>query len=193
MSTPAPRGARIRPHLHARPGSPFKSVLKPSSGPSIRARLGLVPLYLLAPFASLTPVASFAADAAASSTAPSVHAADAAADATLPTVTVNASSGGTGAAAVRAVDPNLPATVETVTPQQFDNWNVVNTEDALKYLPNLAVRKRFVGDLNSIIAVRGTSNTQSARGLVYADGLLLSNLLGNSYSFPPRWSMLFPD
>ncbi|MGF6651572.1 iron complex outermembrane receptor protein [Paraburkholderia youngii] len=113
------------------------------------------------------------------------------ADATLPTVSVNASA--SASAAPRAVDPNLPASIETVTRDQFANWNVVNTEDALKYLPNLAVRKRFIGDLNSIIAVRGTSNTQSARGLVYADGLLLSNLLGNSYSFPPRWSMVSPD
>ncbi|MGF6381801.1 iron complex outermembrane receptor protein [Paraburkholderia atlantica] len=117
------------------------------------------------------------------------HATDA--DATLPAVSVNASA--SASAASRAVDPNLPASVETVTRDQFANWNVVNTEDALKYLPNLAVRKRFIGDLNSIIAVRGTSNTQSARGLVYADGLLLSNLLGNSYSFPPRWSMVYPD
>ncbi|MBB5398257.1 TonB-dependent receptor [Paraburkholderia youngii] len=117
------------------------------------------------------------------------HAADA--DATLPTVSVNASA--SASAAPRAVDPNLPASIETVTRDQFANWNVVNTEDVLKYLPNLAVRKRFIGDLNSIIAVRGTSNTQSARGLVYADGLLLSNLLGNSYSFPPRWSMVSPD
>ncbi|TDG26541.1 TonB-dependent receptor [Paraburkholderia silviterrae] len=149
--------------------------MKPPLRPRVRASLGLVPLSLLAPFAALTPVASFAADA------------------TLPTVTVSASSGGTGGAVTPAVDPNLPATVETVTPETFENWNVVNTEDVLKYMPNLAVRKRFVGDLNSIIAVRGTSNTQSARGLVYADGLLLSNLLGNSYSFPPRWSMVFPD
>ncbi|MEX3636025.1 TonB-dependent receptor [Paraburkholderia sp. BR14320] len=117
------------------------------------------------------------------------HAADA--DATLPAVSVNASA--SASATPRAVDPNLPATVETVTRDQFANWNVVNTEDVLKYMPNLAVRKRFIGDLNSIIAVRGTSNTQSARGLVYADGLLLSNLLGNSYSFPPRWSMVYPD
>ncbi|WP_429559921.1 TonB-dependent receptor [Paraburkholderia youngii] len=113
------------------------------------------------------------------------------ADATLPTVSINASA--SASAAPRAVDPNLPASIETVTRDQFANWNVVNTEDVLKYLPNLAVRKRFIGDLNSIIAVRGTSNTQSARGLVYADGLLLSNLLGNSYSFPPRWSMVSPD
>ncbi|MEX3812780.1 TonB-dependent receptor [Paraburkholderia sp. BR13439] len=113
------------------------------------------------------------------------------ADATLPAVSVNASA--SASAAPRAVDPNLAASIETVTRDQFANWNVVNTEDVLKYLPNLAVRKRFIGDLNSIIAVRGTSNTQSARGLVYADGLLLSNLLGNSYSFPPRWSMVSPD
>ena len=117
------------------------------------------------------------------------HADSAPADATLPAVSVTANA----VAAARAVDPNLPASVETVTREQFDNWNVVNTEDVLKYMPNLAVRKRFIGDLNSIIAVRGTSNSQSARGLVYADGLLLSNLLGNSYSFPPRWSMVFPD
>ncbi|ABE35045.1 tonB dependent receptor family protein [Paraburkholderia xenovorans LB400] len=119
------------------------------------------------------------------------HAQSASAEATLPVVSVSASAN--SVAAPRAVDPNLPASVETVTPEQFGNWNVVNTEDVLKYMPNLAVRKRFIGDLNSIIAVRGTSNTQSARGLVYTDGLLLSNLLGNSYSFPPRWSMVFPD
>jgi iron complex outermembrane receptor protein len=116
---------------------------------------------------------------------------DANAGATLPVVNVNASA--STSAGPGAVDPNLPASVETVTRDQFANWNVVNTEDVLKYMPNLAVRKRFIGDLNSIIAVRGTSNTQSARGLVYADGLLLSNLLGNSYSFPPRWSMVYPD
>jgi iron complex outermembrane receptor protein len=117
------------------------------------------------------------------------HAQSTSAEAALPAISVSANA----SAAPRAVDPNLPASVETVTREQFDNWNVVNTEDVLKYMPNLAVRKRFIGDLNSIIAVRGTSNTQSARGLVYADGLLLSNLLGNSYSFPPRWSMVFPD
>ncbi|WP_186076296.1 TonB-dependent receptor [Burkholderia gladioli] len=112
--------------------------------------------------------------------------------AVLPTVNVSAASPAGGGAARPALDPNLPASTETVTRRQFENWNVVNTEDVLKYMPNLAVRKRFIGDLNSIIAVRGTSNSQSARGLVYADGLLLSNLLGNSYSFPPRWSMVFP-
>ncbi|MGF6996614.1 TonB-dependent receptor [Paraburkholderia sp. GAS32] len=144
---------------------------------------GRRPLSSLSSFPALIP--AFAPAFIASP----AHADSAPADATLPAVSVT----GNAIAAPRAVDPDLPASVETVTREQFDNWNVVNTEDVLKYMPNLAVRKRFIGDLNSIIAVRGTSNTQSARGLVYADGLLLSNLLGNSYSFPPRWSMVFPD
>ncbi|MGF6758871.1 TonB-dependent receptor [Paraburkholderia sp. GAS42] len=151
------------------------------------AALGLLPLTVVVPPAVAQTPGVTAAPVGASSAAP----ADAhSADTELPAVSVTASSGGSYRP---VVDPNLPATTETVTREQLESRNVVNTEDALKYLPNLAVRKRFIGDLNSIIAVRGTSNVQSARGLVYADGLLLSNLLGNSYSFPPRWSMVFPD
>ncbi|SIT51669.1 TonB-dependent siderophore receptor [Paraburkholderia piptadeniae] len=151
------------------------------------AAFGLVPLtFAVPPAVAQTPSVAAAptgvSSAATADTQP--------ADNELPAVSVTSSSAGSYRP---VVDPNLPATTETVTREQLDNRNVVNTEDALKYLPNLAVRKRFIGDLNSIIAVRGTSNVQSARGLVYADGLLLSNLLGNSYSFPPRWSMVFPD
>lgn len=71
--------------------------------------------------------------------------------------------------------------------------NVTGSEDALKYAPNLAVRRRFVGDNNSILAVRSTSSRQSARTLVYADGLLLSNLLGSDFGFAPRWSAVAPE
>ncbi|WP_133645184.1 TonB-dependent receptor [Paraburkholderia flava] len=152
------------------------------------ATLGLLPLSCATPFA----LASSSAFAESPGAPDAKSSSDASAITTLPAVVVTAS--GSNATAARPVlDPNLPASSETVTRSQFENWNVVNTEDVLKYLPNLAVRKRFIGDLNSIIAVRGTSNTQSARGLVYADGLLLSNLLGNSYSFPPRWSMVAPS
>src|ERR1700741_4568973 len=55
------------------------------------------------------------------------------------------------------------------------------------------VRKRFTGDRNTVFAGRDFNELQSARGLVYADGVLLSNLLGSSYSFPPRWSLIAPD
>ena len=169
-----------------------------SRRPGARARrhtrfttLALVPFSLVAPVAWAAADATPSIDTNARSASPETLASATRDGVVLPTITVSAAAGAgrTGP----ALDPNLPASIETVTRKQFDNWNVVNTEDTLKYLPNLAVRKRFIGDLNSIIAVRGTSNTQSARGLVYADGLLLSNLLGSSYSFPPRWSMVFPD
>jgi iron complex outermembrane receptor protein len=91
------------------------------------------------------------------------------------------------------IDPAMPSVVQTVTAPQLAVRTIINTEDALKYLPSFGIRKRFIGDENATFAVRGTSNTQSARGLVYLDGLLLSNLLGNGFSYPPRWSLVSPD
>ncbi|MES2353338.1 MAG: TonB-dependent receptor [Pseudomonadota bacterium] len=88
---------------------------------------------------------------------------------------------------------NVPNPAENVTAQQMESYNIVNSEDAIKYLPNIAVRKRYIGDRNSIISVRSTSSRQSARGVVYADGLLLSNFLGSDFGFPPRWSLVSPE
>lgn len=105
----------------------------------------------------------------------------------LREVHVSATSHGT------PVDPDMPSAVETITPAKLERLNIVNTEDALKYLPAFGIRKRFIGDENATFSVRGTSNQQSARGLVYLDGMLLSNLLDNNWSTPPRWSMAFAD
>ncbi len=90
-------------------------------------------------------------------------------------------------------DPNLPSPVESVTAAQLTHLNVVNAPDALKYMPAFGIRKRFIGDENATFAVRGTSNSQSARGLVYVDGLLISDFSNNTHGSPPRWSMVFPD
>jgi len=92
------------------------------------------------------------------------------------------------------VPRNLPAVSEGITASQMEeSINVVNTEDALKYLPSLQVRKRFIGDTNGIVASRSSGTLVSARSLVYADNLLLSNLLGNSYAYPPRWGLVTPE
>lgn len=89
------------------------------------------------------------------------------------------------------VPPSTPAVTEGVTAETMaDSINVVNTEDALKYLPSLQVRKRFIGDTNGILATRSAGTLMSARSLVYGDDLLLSNLLGNSYAYPPRWGLV---
>lgn len=83
-----------------------------------------------------------------------------------------------------------PSPQAEVSGEQARSMNVVNTEDIVKYLPSLQIRKRYIGDRNAIIAARTTGTVQSARSLVYADGLLLSNLLGNSYAYPARWNLV---
>ena len=168
------------------PHSPLRCAAWRACRATGQALLGLAPL-ALAP--GLGRAAQVAQAPQVAQTAQADQAAQPSQAATImPAITVTGS-----AASQPATDPDMPASVESVTRDQFRNWNVTTSEDTLKYLPNLDVRKRFIGDQNSIIAVRGTSNVQSARGLVYADGLLLSNLLGSSYSFPPLWSMVFPD
>lgn len=76
--------------------------------------------------------------------------------------------------------------------QQFAGVNAVNTEDLIKYAPDFFVRTRFIGDNNAVPGFRGTHSTQSARSLVMVDGFVISNFLGNSYSYPPAWGIVSP-
>ena len=76
-----------------------------------------------------------------------------------------------------AVDRNIPAVSEGITAKEMaETVNVINVEDAVKYL-RPANSQRYIGDRNSIVASRSSGTLVSARSLVYADGLLLSNLL----------------
>ncbi|MES1980859.1 MAG: TonB-dependent receptor [Pseudomonadota bacterium] len=94
-----------------------------------------------------------------------------------------------------AVRQQLPVTSESVTRQQMDETvNVVNTEDAVKYLPSVMVRKRNLGDTQAPITTRTSGPGQSARSLIFSDGVLLSALIGNNNSqASPRWSMVSPE
>ncbi|MEW5887789.1 MAG: TonB-dependent receptor [Pseudomonadota bacterium] len=92
-----------------------------------------------------------------------------------------------------ALDPALPAVAEGVDARRLADLNVVNVEDGLRYLPSLLVRKRFIGDRNGVVASRSSGSLQGARSLAYVDGMLLSNLLGNSFGNTPRWGMVAPE
>lgn len=92
----------------------------------------------------------------------------------------------------------VPTTMEGVTGEQVQRAiNATDSEDALKYLPSLLVRKRYVGDYNhAILSSRASGTGNSARSVVYADGILLSNFLGNGVGglgFPPRWGLVTPE
>src|SRR6185369_4444211 len=89
----------------------------------------------------------------------------------------------------------IPTTIESVTGAQVEETvNASDAEDALKYLPSLLVRKRYIGDYDhAVLATRASGTGNSARSLVFADGILLSNLLGNGAAFTPRWGLVTPE
>jgi iron complex outermembrane receptor protein len=89
----------------------------------------------------------------------------------------------------------LPVTAESVTAKRIEQTvNAVDTEDAIKYLPSLFVRKRNYGDNQAVLATRTWGLNSSARSLIYADDVLLSSLIGNNNSAAsPHWGMVAPE
>lgn len=76
--------------------------------------------------------------------------------------------------------------------EQFQGVNAQNVEDLMKYAPDFFVRKRFAGDSNGVPGFRGTHSTQSTRTLVMVDGFTVSNFLGNSFTYAPKWGVVGP-
>ena len=76
--------------------------------------------------------------------------------------------------------------------ENFEAINAINVEDLMKYAPNFFVRKRFAGDDNAVVALRGANTVQSARTIVMVDGFVVSNFLGNRYDYPPKWNVVGP-
>lgn len=86
-----------------------------------------------------------------------------------------------------------PAVSVRITRAQLARQNVTTSADALRFAPNVQVRARYVGDPDAVISGRNAGTLQSARSLVYADGLLLSNLMSNGWDGAPRWGMVAPQ
>ena len=88
--------------------------------------------------------------------------------------------------------PNATASIDADTIAR--TTNAMNVEDTIKYLPSLIVRKRHIGDTQAPLATRTSGLGASARSLIYADGALLSALIGNNNtSASPRWSAVSPQ
>lgn len=88
--------------------------------------------------------------------------------------------------------PNTRAAIDAETIAR--TVNAVNVEDTVKYLPSLVVRKRHIGDTQSPLATRTSGVGASARSLIFADGALLSSLIGNNNtSASPQWQLVSPQ
>ena len=89
----------------------------------------------------------------------------------------------------------LPQTSSSTTAAKIqEQVNIVDAQDAVKYLPSLFVRKRNNGDTQPVLATRTWGVNSSARSLVYADDLLLTALVANNNTIgAPRWGLVSPE
>ncbi|WP_232276012.1 MULTISPECIES: TonB-dependent receptor [Komagataeibacter] len=89
----------------------------------------------------------------------------------------------------------LPQTTAGIDRQQIEaTTNIVDTEDALKYMPSLVVRKRNNGDTQATLETRTWGVNSSARSLVYVDDASISALISNNNTNgAPRWGMVTPE
>src|SRR4030065_2795829 len=58
---------------------------------------------------------------------------------------------------------NITTSTEAATKALIESTNVINTEEGVKYLPSVQIRKRFIGDRNAILASRNAGTLDSAR------------------------------
>lgn len=88
----------------------------------------------------------------------------------------------------------LPQVTESITASRIEETiNILDPEDAVKYLPSVFLRKRNAGDTQAVMATRVWGISSSARSLIYADGVLLSALVANNNSLGgPRWGLVAP-
>ena len=87
---------------------------------------------------------------------------------------------------------STPALGVAIDAEQIGAINVINTEDVIRYAPNLIVRKRYIGDANAALSFRNMHTTQTPRALVTVDGFLISDFLGADFDTAPKWAVIAP-
>ena len=80
-----------------------------------------------------------------------------------------------------------------VTEEKAESINTATVEDFVKYEPSVVVRRRYIGDPNGVVGIRGSGMFQTTRTMVFADGVPLHNMLRTRWNGAPRWSMASPD
>lgn len=83
-----------------------------------------------------------------------------------------------------------PGPVSVLTQEDFASINVATTEDVVKYEPSIVIRRRFIGDANGVLGMRGSNMFQTSRSMVFADGVPLHYLLQSRWNGAPRWTMV---
>lgn len=90
-------------------------------------------------------------------------------------------------------DTTLVSPVSTITLEDLKSVNLTTVEDTLAFEPSLVVRKRYIGDPNGVIGLRGSNQFQTTRSMVFVDGMPLHYHLQTRFRGAPRWSLVSPD
>ena len=77
-----------------------------------------------------------------------------------------------------------------LTQEDMVSINATTTEDLVKYEPSIVIRKRYIGDANGTLGLRGSNMFATSRSMVFADGVPLHYLLQTRWSGAPRWTMV---
>jgi iron complex outermembrane receptor protein len=91
----------------------------------------------------------------------------------------------------RRSDYSSPANF--ITAEQIASLNAPTVEDVFSYQPSVLIRRRYIGDSNGTLGMRGANMFQTARSMVFADGVPIHNPLQTRWNGAPRWSLVAPD
>ncbi len=83
-----------------------------------------------------------------------------------------------------------PSPTSVLTQEDFRSINVATTEDVVKFEPSMVIRRRFIGDSNGVVGIRGSNMFQTSRSMVFADGVPLHYFLQSRWNGAPRWTMV---
>lgn len=115
----------------------------------------------------------------------------------MPTITVTAPVPGPQ---TPPVSPQIdryapPQTIESTDQRKIeDTTNIIDSGDAVKYLPSLLLRKRNYGDTQPTLATRMWGINSSARNIVYVDDIPISAFISNNNTNgAPRWGLVSPE
>ena len=111
---------------------------------------------------------------------------DSSSDPTIDEITVFGQDARTG-------DRHPSNPVSLLTPADLVSINAATTEDLVKYEPNLVIRRRYIGDPNGTMGIRGSNMFQTTRSMVFADGIPLHYFLQTQWNGAPRWSLVTAD
>jgi iron complex outermembrane receptor protein len=88
----------------------------------------------------------------------------------------------------------LPASAGITATAAQQTVNIIDPEDAVKYLPSIFLRKRNFGDTQATMETRVWGVSSSARTLIFADGAPISALIANNNTIgAPRWGLISPE